>query len=144
VILPRRPMIIFNETVIAGMVLLLIPFLKGSTLSAAVEKFSSTAGGALTPRSSHPELPLSVGLGARQSARFAGQSCVASKVLSRLWISFSTACLSISRGSNCCEITGRVVSRSMRRPAYARGPTVRSFGSLDRAQCYPIRFFERY
>jgi hypothetical protein len=31
---------------------------------------------------------LSVELGTRQSARFAGQNCVASKVLSRLWRSF--------------------------------------------------------
>ena len=29
----------------------------------------------------------------------------------------------------------------MRRPAYARGPAVRSFGSLDRARCCPIGFF---
>jgi hypothetical protein len=28
----------------------------------------------------------------------------------------------------------------MRRPAYPRGPTVRSLGLLDRARCYPIPF----
>lgn len=28
----------------------------------------------------------------------------------------------------------------MRRPAYPRGPTVRSFGLLDRGRCYPIPF----
>jgi hypothetical protein len=31
--MPRRPMIIFDETVVAGTVLLLIPFLKSTTLS---------------------------------------------------------------------------------------------------------------
>jgi hypothetical protein len=30
----------------------------------------------------------------------------------------------------------------MKRLAYARGPTVRSFGSLDRARCYPLRLFD--
>ena len=32
---------------------------------------------------------------------------------------------------------------TLRRPAYPRGPTVRSFGLLDRARRYPIPFFER-
>ena len=34
----------------------------------------------------------------------------------------------------------RVVSKPMGRPAYALEPTVRSFGSLERAPCCPIRF----
>jgi hypothetical protein len=33
VIMPRRPMIIFDETVVPGTVLLQIPFLKSTTLS---------------------------------------------------------------------------------------------------------------
>jgi hypothetical protein len=37
-------MIIFDEPDIAGTVLFLIPFLKRTTLGAAAEKFSSTAG----------------------------------------------------------------------------------------------------
>jgi hypothetical protein len=62
-------MIVFDETVVAGTVLFLIPFLKSTTLSSAAKEFSSTAGGVLPPRSSHYELPVGVG--------FAGQSCVA-------------------------------------------------------------------
>ena len=51
------------------------------------------------------------------------------------------AFLWISRaGSSCCKSTSGVVSRSIRRLAYARGPAVRLFGLLDRARCYPIRF----
>jgi hypothetical protein len=66
VTMPRSSMIIFDETVVAGTVLFLIPFLKRTTVSAAADNFSSTAGGVLTPRSCHSELPFGVG--------FAGQS----------------------------------------------------------------------
>jgi hypothetical protein len=54
-------MIIFDRAVVAGTVLFLIPFLKSNTLSEAVEEFSSTAGGVLTPRSGVSEFPLGVG-----------------------------------------------------------------------------------
>jgi hypothetical protein len=148
-IVPQMPIGVSNETVVDRTFLFLTPLLKSAASHSPafspfennpergraqrLKKFGSTAGRALSPRSSHPAHPLSVGLGARQSARFAGQGCAASKVLSRLWVSFSTACLSISRtGSNCYEITGRVVSRSRRRPVYARGPAVQPFG---RARC---------
>jgi hypothetical protein len=69
----RMPMMIFNETVVAGTVLFRTSLLKGAlspplrqsrtTSCAAIERFGSTAGRVLTPRSSHPELPLSVGSG---------------------------------------------------------------------------------
>jgi hypothetical protein len=95
------------------------------------------------PRSSNPHF---------RSARIGGRANrpdlpvrAASRVKSsRGSETFRETCLSISRaGSNCCESAGRILSRSMRCLAYARGPTVRSFGSLDRARCYPICFFER-
>ena len=54
-----------------------------------LKKVRVTAGEILPLGSGHSELTLSVELGTRQSARFAGQSCVASKVLSRLWRSLA-------------------------------------------------------
>src|SRR6266481_2901892 len=109
--MPRRSMIIFDEPDIAGTVLFPISFLKSTTLGAAVEKFSSAAAGVLTPRSSHSELPFGVG--------FAGQSCVAKPFRGFGALFRRLACRDIA--DRCCESTNRVVSRSMRRPAYTRG-----------------------
>jgi hypothetical protein len=128
VIMPRRPMIIFNETVIAGTVLFLILFLKSSTLSAAVEKFSSTAGGVLHHgpailkfrsavdwgRANRPDLPV---------------RAVSRSPLAALELYFDG--LPVDIADWCCESTSRVVSKSMGRPAYSRGP------KMDRARCYP-------
>jgi hypothetical protein len=80
-------MIIFDEPDIAGTVLFLIPFLKSTTLGAAIEKIGSTAVGVLTPRSSHSELAFGVG--------FAGQSCAAKPF--RALELFFDGLLSISR-----------------------------------------------
>jgi hypothetical protein len=76
---PRKPMIIFDETVVAGTILFLTPLLKSAVphsqafasfennhergRAQQLKKFGSTAGRVLSPRSSLPAHPLSVGLG---------------------------------------------------------------------------------
>ena len=95
VIMPRRPMIIFNETVIAGTVLFLILFLKSSTRSAAVEKFSSTAGGVLHHGPAILKFRSALDWGRANRPDLLVRAV--SRSLSRLWSAFSTACLSISR-----------------------------------------------
>jgi hypothetical protein len=117
-------MIIFDEPDIAGTVLFLFPFLKSTTLGAAVEQFSSAAAGVLTPPSSHSELPFGVG--------FASQSCVAKPFRGLGALFRRLACRDIA--DRCCESTSRVASKSMRHPAYTRGANGEVIRTLDRAR----------
>jgi hypothetical protein len=127
VIMPRRPMIIFNETVIAGTVLFLILFLKSSTRSAAVEKISSTAGGVLHgPAILKFRSALDWGRANRPDLLV---RAVSRSPLAALELFFDG--LPVDIADWCCESTSRVVSKSMGRPAYSRGP------KLDRARCCP-------
>jgi hypothetical protein len=85
--MPRTPIGISDEIVVARTILLLTPLLKSAALHSPafvpfennpervraqqLKMFGTTAGRVLTPRSCHPAHMLSVGSGVRQSARFA-------------------------------------------------------------------------
>jgi hypothetical protein len=160
VIMPRRPMIIFDETVVRGTVLLQIPFLKSTTsISEKHDAFalpqnnrepgrtqqfkngSYNRSRILTLRPSRPGLPLSVGLGR------ANRPDLPIRAVSRVESTrgsgdlFDGLPVDIAGWFEPARGTGRIVSRSPGCPAHARRPNVRSFGSLDRARCNPIHFF---
>jgi hypothetical protein len=137
VIMPRRPMIIFDETVVSGTVLLLTPLListapsplqNNSELGRAqrLTKFGSTAGGILKPRSEYFRTSAQRWMGARQSARFSGQSCVASKVLSGPSNSFDCVLVAIVDWFEL--LPEHRPSKSMRAP----GLSTRAYGAVIR------------
>ena len=75
----------------------------------------------------------------------AGISTLARKIssLEALEIFFDSLLVDIVDWLELLRSTSKVVFKWMRRPAYPRGPTVRSFGLLDRARCYPIPILKR-
>ena len=125
--MPRRPMIIFDETVIAGTVLLLIPFLKSSTLSAAVEKISSTGGGVLTPRFSHLKLPLEFG-GAPIGLICRSELCREQSPLAAPDIFFDGLLVDIAGRFDLLRLQGRTQVDDARRIARAYGAVIRIAG----------------
>ena len=110
VIMSRRPMIIFDETVVSGTVLLLTPLLK-------LRPFLNLRSALNWGRANLPDLPV----GAVSRVKSSRGSEI-----------FSTACLLTSgTAANCCESTGRVASKPMGGSAYARayGEVIRIDGS---------------
>jgi hypothetical protein len=126
--MPRMPVVIFGETVVAGAILFLSPLLKSTAPIAQLslplrteqhrtqqlKQFGSTAGRVLTARSSHPELSLSIEFGGTPVAE-PGSANFES------WMSISAQNGAVARA----------------------GPLGRLSGLLDRARCYSTRWFER-
>ena len=94
-----------------------------------------------TLRPSHPELPLSVGLGGANRPDLPVRAVSRVKSTRGSGDLFDGLPVDIAGRFEPLRETSRIVSRSPGCPAYARRPNVRSFGSLDRARCYPIHFF---
>jgi len=127
VIMPRRPRIIFNETVIAGTGLFLILFLKSSTLSAAVEKISSTAGGVLH----HGPAILKF-----RSALDWGRANRPDLLVRAVSRSLSRLCSVFRRLA--CRYRGLVLREHQQGRVQIDGATgVCARAQLDRARCYP-------
>jgi hypothetical protein len=150
--MPRRPMIIFDETVVPGTVLLQIPFLKSTRLSPFLRTIANQVERSSGNGSYNRARILRYGLAIPnfRSALDWGRADLPDlpvraesqvKLHTRLWRSFRRLPADIADGFELLRETSRIVSKSMECPAYARGPNVRSFGSLDRARCCPIRFF---
>jgi hypothetical protein len=129
-IIPRKP--IFDQTAVSGTVLLLTPLLKSTTLFVLSENNRELGRAERLKRFVQPLADFQrhgLAIMNFRSALIGGARVgLAVRAASRAKSSPGSGDLFLSTsrtGPNCCESTGRVVSRSMKRSAYARGPTLR-------------------